>query len=51
VHLEGEIVSFCLCGAGGSTEKLDTHFMEVFTLADPAGPDGVIHKVTASPAQ
>jgi hypothetical protein len=48
VHLEGEIASFCLCGAGGSAEKLDLHFAEVFTPADSAGRDGVIHKAEAS---
>ncbi len=48
VHLEGEIASFCLCGAGGSAQKLDAHFAEVFTPADSAGPDDVIHKAEAS---
>ena len=45
VHLEGATALFCLCGAGGSAEKLDAHFAEVFTPADSAGPDGVIHKM------
>lgn len=45
VHLEGETSLFCLCGAGGSAQKLDAHFAEVFTPADSGGPDGVIHKM------
>jgi hypothetical protein len=51
VHLEGETGFFCLCGTGGSVEKLDAHFAEVFTPADSAGPDGVIHKVAATRVQ
>lgn len=49
VHLEGETSLFCLCGAGGSAEKLDAHFTEIFTPADSVAPDGVAHKVSVSP--
>jgi hypothetical protein len=47
VHFEGLTDFFCLCGAGGSAEGLDAHFLDVFTPADSAGPDGVVHKAIA----
>lgn len=44
VHLEGQASYFCMCGAGGSTEKLDAHFRDVFTPADSIGRDGIRHE-------
>ena len=48
VHLEGEENLFCMCGAGGSTYELDTHFLAVFTPPDLIGRDGRKHEKVAS---
>jgi hypothetical protein len=34
VHLEGEAELFCMCGAGGSANELDAHFLAVFMSTD-----------------
>jgi hypothetical protein len=44
VHLEGPTSFSCLCGAGGSAEKLDAHFLKIFTPADAIGRDGEKHE-------
>ena len=48
VHLEGEADLFCMCGAGGSIEKLDAHFLDVCTPADFIGRDGAKHERVAA---
>jgi hypothetical protein len=48
VHLEGEAALFCMCGAGGSADELDAHFLAVFTPADLIGADRRKHEKTAS---
>ena len=48
VHLEGEQDLFCMCGTGGSIEKLDAHFRDVFTPADHIGRDRTKHARVAS---
>jgi hypothetical protein len=48
VHLEGEADLFCMCGAGGSAEELDAHFLVVFTPADLTGHDGHKHEKVTS---
>jgi hypothetical protein len=47
VHLEGEADLFCLCGVGGSAERLDAHFLAVFTPDDHIGRDGAKHETVA----
>jgi hypothetical protein len=47
VHLEGEKDLFCMCGAGGSTQKLDAHFLDVFTPSDLVSRDGRKHERVA----
>jgi hypothetical protein len=44
VHLEGEQSLSCMCGAGGSIDELDAHFLAVFTPADLVGRDGRKHE-------
>jgi hypothetical protein len=44
VHLEGENDLYCMCGAGGSTEELDAHFLAVFTPAGAIARDGSKHE-------
>jgi hypothetical protein len=48
VHLEGEANLFCMCGAGGSAQELDAHFLTVFTPADSIGRDGEKHQPTSA---
>jgi hypothetical protein len=48
VHLEGEADLFCMCGAGGSADELDAHFIVVFTPSDLVGRDGHKHEKLAS---
>ena len=48
VHLEGEENLFCMCGAGGSPDELDAHFLTVFTPADRVGRDGRKHEKVMS---
>jgi len=48
VHLEGEENLFCMCGAGGNSDKLDAHFLAVFTPADLIGRDGRKHEKVMS---
>ena len=47
VHLEGEADLFCTCGIGGSAERLDSHFLEMFVPADRMDSGAVEHQVTA----
>jgi hypothetical protein len=47
VHLEGEANLFCMCGAGGSAERLEAHFLAVFMPDDHIGLDGAKHETTA----
>ena len=51
VHMEGEASLFCICGAGGSIEELDAHFLAVFTPADSIGRDGVKHEPGTPPGR
>jgi hypothetical protein len=44
VHLEGEASLFCMCGAGGSADELDAHFLAVFTPPGLVGRDGRRHE-------
>ena len=48
VHLEGETALFCMCGAGGSADELDAHFLAVFTPADLVSRDGRKHEKATS---
>jgi hypothetical protein len=48
VHLEGEENLFCMCGAGGSADELDAHFLAVFTPAELTCRDGRKHEKVAS---
>jgi hypothetical protein len=48
VHLEGEVALFCMCGAGGTAEKLDAHLLEVFMPADHFGRDGAAHEAVTA---
>ena len=48
VHLEGKVSLYCLCGAGGSAEELDAHFLAMFTPADLTGRDGRRHEKVTS---
>jgi hypothetical protein len=48
VHLEAEVNLFCLCGAGGSAEELDAHFLAMFIPADITSRDGRKHETVAS---
>jgi hypothetical protein len=48
MHLEGGRDFFCLCGAGGSAEELDAHFLAVFTPNGSIGRDGNTHERLAS---
>jgi hypothetical protein len=45
VHLQGEADFYCMCGIGGSAEKLDAHLLEIFTPPDSIGRDGTEHRM------
>jgi hypothetical protein len=44
VHLEGETALICMCGAGGTAQELDAHFLAVFTPIGLTGRDGQKHE-------
>jgi hypothetical protein len=46
VHAEGAVSFFCRCGAGGSAQELDAHFLLVFIPADSVGRDGGKHEAS-----
>jgi hypothetical protein len=48
VVLEGETALFCMCGAGGSADELDAHFLAVFPPADLVSRDGRKHEKAMS---